>query len=181
MKTKKSKTKLAVCDRACIFSTRIPTCSPSLVLRNWLLLYFSVKTKSSVRYHFLNICIIFAARCTYLHAHADTTSTNQALHPNRSHWKWLTYIYIYIYIFLLINRPIWEIYIHLNNNLRKQKKNCATSSLCRVSVHFCAAPNTAESGILLFRLILEKRKYLFLLWMYTYKSKPFTIPIIFMT
>ncbi len=25
-------------------------------LRNWLLLYFSVKTKSSVRYHFLNIC-----------------------------------------------------------------------------------------------------------------------------
>ncbi len=32
-----------------------------------------------------------------------------------------------------------------------------------------------------FRLILQKRKYLFLLWMYTNKSKPFTIPIIFMT
>ncbi len=43
-------------------STRISTCSPSLVLRNWLLLYFSMKTKSSVRYHFLNIRIIFAAR-----------------------------------------------------------------------------------------------------------------------
>ncbi len=42
--------------------TRISTCSPSLVLRNWLLLYFSMKTKSSVRYHFLNIGIVFATR-----------------------------------------------------------------------------------------------------------------------
>ncbi len=38
--------------------------SPSLVLRNWLLLYFSVKTKSSVRYNFLNILIVFAVRCS---------------------------------------------------------------------------------------------------------------------
>ncbi len=66
----KSTTKLAVGDRA------------SLVLRNWLLLYFSVKTKSSVHYNFLNIHIIFAA--LRIHARADTVSINQALHPNRS-------------------------------------------------------------------------------------------------
>ncbi len=69
----KSTTKLAVGDRA------------SLVLRNWLLLYFSVKTKSSVHYNFLNIHIIFAA--LRIRAHADTASINQALHPNHSHWK----------------------------------------------------------------------------------------------
>ncbi len=78
-------------------------------------------------------------------------------------------------------RPIQEIYFHLNTNLRKPKKNCATSSLCRVSVHLFAARNTAGNGILFFRLLLQKHKYLFLLWMYTYKSKPFTILIIFMT
>ncbi len=31
-------------------------------VKNWLLLYFSVKTKSSVCHNFLNICIIFASR-----------------------------------------------------------------------------------------------------------------------
>ncbi len=46
------------------FSTRISTCSPSLVFRNWPLLNFSVKTNSSICYHFLNIRIIF---CRALH------------------------------------------------------------------------------------------------------------------
>ncbi len=86
MKTKKSKTKLAVGERACNFSTRI-SCSPSLVLRNWLLLYFSVKTKIAVRYYFLNILIVFAAHWVYLRTRADMASINQALHMNRSHWK----------------------------------------------------------------------------------------------
>ncbi len=86
----KSKTKLAIGDCAYIFSTRISTCSPSLVLRNWLLLYFSVKTKSLVHYHFLNIHIVFAVRCAYLRACADATRINEALHPNRSHWKHLS-------------------------------------------------------------------------------------------
>ncbi len=49
-----------------------------------------MKTKSCVRYNFLNIHIIFAARCTYLRARADTASINQALHPNSSHWKCLS-------------------------------------------------------------------------------------------
>ncbi len=86
----KSKTKLAIGDCAYILSTRISTCSPSLVLRNWLLLYFSVKTKSLVHYHFLNIRIVFAVRCAYLRACADATRINEALHPNRSHWKHLS-------------------------------------------------------------------------------------------
>ncbi len=38
-----------------------------------------MKTKSSVRYHFLNICII-----------CNAASINQALHPNRSHWTRLS-------------------------------------------------------------------------------------------
>ncbi len=84
------KTKLAIGDRACIFFHKNITYSPSLVLKNWLLLYFSVKNKSSVCYHFLNIRIIFAMRCVYIHARADTASLNQALHPNRSHWKHLS-------------------------------------------------------------------------------------------
>ncbi len=49
-----------------------------------------MKTKSYVRYHFLNIRIIFAPCCTYLCALADTASINQALHQNRSHWKHLS-------------------------------------------------------------------------------------------
>ncbi len=85
MKTKKSKTKLVVGDSACIFSTRIPTCSPSLVLRNWFLLYFSVKTKSFVCYHFLNIRIIFAV--LRLPSRSCWHGEYQDRHPNRSHWK----------------------------------------------------------------------------------------------
>ncbi len=41
-----------------------------------------MKTKSYVRYNFLNIHIIFAP--LRIRAHADTASINQALHPNRS-------------------------------------------------------------------------------------------------
>ncbi len=50
---------------------------------------------------------------------------------------------------------------------------------------FCAAPKETwwqeAATYICFWLILQKRKDLFLLWMYTNKSKPFTIPIIFMT
>ncbi len=80
-----------------------------------------------------------------------------------------------------INRPIREIYFHFNNNLRKRKKNCATSSLCRVLVHFCAARKETrrqKAASYFFRLILQKRKDLFLFWTYTNKRKRFTIPII---
>ncbi len=49
--------------------------------------YFSVKTKSYVRDHFLNILIIFASGCAYLRACADTASIN----PNRSQWKRLSW------------------------------------------------------------------------------------------
>ncbi len=38
------------------------------------------------------------------------------------------------YILERINRPILEIYFHLNNNLRKRKKNCATSSLLKKKI-----------------------------------------------
>ncbi len=79
---------MAVGDRACIFFHKNITCSPSLVLKTDF--YFSVKTKSSVCYHFLKIHIIFAMRFVYIHARADTASLNQALHPNRSHWKRLS-------------------------------------------------------------------------------------------
>ncbi len=55
--------------------------------------------------------------------------------------------------------------------------------VCRVCSFLCCAKlkQTAESCILFFWLILQKSKDLFLLWMYTKKSKPFTSPIIFMT
>ncbi len=55
--------------------------------------------------------------------------------------------------------------------------------VCRVCSLLCCAKlkQTAESCILLFCLILQKSKDIFLLFMYTNKSRPFTIPIIFMT
>ncbi len=76
-----------------------------------------------------------------------------------------------------------EIYFHLNNHLWKRKKNCNKQPI--QSSFFCAAPKETwwqeAATYICFWLILQKRKDLFLLWMYTNKSKPFTIPIIFMT
>ncbi len=41
------------------------------------------------------------------------------------------------------SRNILEIYFHLNNNLRKRKKNCATTSLCHRSARLHLQPLTA--------------------------------------
>ncbi len=96
------------------------------------------------------------------------TLTNSTLSSVRlfsnmwNHWRlcnyvilWILSLCVYLYVVVvslfgpsvsfnkvlidLYIQYIREIYFHLNNNLRKRKKNCATSSLCRVSVHFCAA------------------------------------------
>ncbi len=56
-------------------------------LRSSLLLYFSLKTKCSVRHRFLDICVIFAACCAHLCAFADAASINQTLHLKRSQLK----------------------------------------------------------------------------------------------
>ncbi len=48
-------------------------------LRSGLLLYFSLKTNSSICHNVLDIRIIFAAHCEHLRARADATSINQAL------------------------------------------------------------------------------------------------------
>ncbi len=55
--------------------------------------------------------------------------------------------------------------------------------VCRVCSLLCCAKlkQTAERCILFFFLFYKKAKIIFLLFMYTNKSRPFTIPIIFMT
>ncbi len=55
--------------------------------------------------------------------------------------------------------------------------------VCRVCSSLCCAKlkQTAESCILFFFLFYKKTKIIVLLFMYTNKSRPFTIPIIFMT
>ncbi len=55
--------------------------------------------------------------------------------------------------------------------------------VCRVCSLLCCAKlkQTAESCILFFFLFYKKAKIIFVLFMYTNKSRPFTIPIIFMT
>ncbi len=55
--------------------------------------------------------------------------------------------------------------------------------VCRVCSFLCCAKlkQTAERCILFFFLFYKKAKIIFLLFMYTNKSRPFTIPIIFMT
>ncbi len=60
--------------------------------------------------------------------------------------------------------------------------NPVFSRVCRVCSLLCCAKlkQTAERCILFF-LILQQSKDNFLLFMYTNKSRPFTIPIIFMT
>ncbi len=54
--------------------------------------------------------------------------------------------------------------------------------VCRVCSLLCCAKlkQTAESCILFFFLFYKKAKIIFVLFMYTNKSRPFTIPIIFM-
>ncbi len=61
--------------------------------------------------------------------------------------------------------------------------NPVFSRLCRVCSLLCCAKlkQMAESCILLFLSYFTKKQRLFFYWMYTNKSKPFTIPIIFMT
>ncbi len=55
--------------------------------------------------------------------------------------------------------------------------------VCRVCSLLCCAKlkQTTESCILFFFLFYKKAKIIFVLFMYTNKSRPFTIPIIFMT
>ncbi len=55
--------------------------------------------------------------------------------------------------------------------------------VCRVCSLLCCAKlkQTAERFILFFFLFYKKAKIILLLFMYTNKSRPFTIPIIFMT
>ncbi len=55
--------------------------------------------------------------------------------------------------------------------------------VCRVCSLLCCAKSkqTAERCILFFVLFYKKAKIIFLLFMYTNKSRPFTIPIIVMT
>ncbi len=55
--------------------------------------------------------------------------------------------------------------------------------VCRVCSLLCCAKlkQTAESCIQFFFLFYKKAKIIFVLFMYTNKSRPFTIPIIFMT
>ncbi len=61
--------------------------------------------------------------------------------------------------------------------------NPVFSRVCRVCSLLCCAKlkQTAERCILFFFLFYKKAKIIFLLFMYTNKSRPFTIPIIFMT
>ncbi len=61
--------------------------------------------------------------------------------------------------------------------------NPVFSRVCRVCSLLCCAKlkQTAESCIIFFFLFYKKAKIIFLLFMYTNKSRPFTIPIIFMT
>ncbi len=61
---------------------------------NWLLLYFSVKTNSSVRYHFLNIHIVFSTRsrsCWHGEYKPGFTSEPLALKASLFTWsvQWL--------------------------------------------------------------------------------------------
>ncbi len=55
--------------------------------------------------------------------------------------------------------------------------------VCRVCSLLCCAKlkQTAECSILFCFLFYKKAKIIFVLFMYTNKSRPFTIPIIFMT
>ncbi len=74
MKTKAKLNCLSVTVLA-VFSTRISTCSPSLVLRNWLLLYISMKIiHCHSTYHFSYA----------LHVPSRSCWRDEALHPNRS-------------------------------------------------------------------------------------------------
>ncbi len=61
--------------------------------------------------------------------------------------------------------------------------NPVFSRVCRVCSLLCCAKlkQTAERCILFFFLFYKKAKLIFVLFMYTNKSRPFTIPIIFMT
>ncbi len=61
--------------------------------------------------------------------------------------------------------------------------NPVFSRVCRVCSLLCCAKlkQTAERCILFFSYFTKKQRYFFLLFMYTNKSRPFTIPIIFMT
>ncbi len=61
--------------------------------------------------------------------------------------------------------------------------NPVFSRVCRVCSLLCCAKlkQTAERCILFFFLFYKQAKIIFLLFMYTNKSRPFTIPIIFMT
>ncbi len=71
----------------------------------------------------------------------------------------------------LLSSPDWVVF------------NPVFSRVCRVcSLLFCAKlKQTAERCFLFFFLFYKKAKIIFLLFMYTNKSRPFTIPIIFMT
>ncbi len=97
-------------------------------------------------------------------------------------------------IIIETNKAISGVKSSINDGLNKQSHllgkinpKCTLLSspdwVCRVCSLLCCAKlkQTAESCILFFFLFYKKAKIIFLLFMYTNKSRPFTIPIIFMT